>query len=222
MSPNSNTRGAVLGQIKSTPVFHATCSKKTHYSVLLLQDATHTHTLRTGLKIFVINTRPVRWNSFDSFLTHFATFAKLVQEIFTLEEKLRPCFFFPLLLHNFAYGIRRITIKYYMDELTYMYITSVENKKGSGIIIMKYTPVGGAHIQGGMKTIFTATIPHSQLFMPNITLSGQACFVRWKNQFIFVIHKCRFSLYGTGNYAITCRSLHYLSDRLQSYHLEIF
>jgi len=56
-----------------------------------------------------------------------------------------------------------------------------------------------ARIQSGMKTIFTVTVLHSQFLMPNITLSGQACFVRWKNQFIFLIHKRRLSLYGTGN-----------------------
>ena len=36
--------------------------------------------------------KPVQWNSFDSILTHFATFEKLVQGIFTLAEKLGSSF----------------------------------------------------------------------------------------------------------------------------------
>jgi hypothetical protein len=48
-----------------------------------------------------------------------------------------------------------------MDEIAYKYNNFVE-KKGYGIIIMKYTPGGGGgvHKQGGMKTIFTVTIFH--------------------------------------------------------------
>jgi hypothetical protein len=84
MSHNSNTRGAVLGQIKSTPVSTPPAAKNS----LLPAVIAECHTLRTGLKILVINMTPVQWNSFDSILTHFATFAKLVQEIFTMGEEL--------------------------------------------------------------------------------------------------------------------------------------
>jgi hypothetical protein len=48
--------------------------------------------LQTGLKIIVITIRPVQLDSVDSILTHFATFAKLVQKVLTLGEKLGSSF----------------------------------------------------------------------------------------------------------------------------------
>lgn len=76
---------------KNYTCFHASCSK------ILASPCCYcrmSHTLQSGLKIIVNTIKPVQWNIFDSLMTHFATFAKMVQEIFIFgEKKTRTQFF---------------------------------------------------------------------------------------------------------------------------------